>query len=98
MIDSIVILAFIVGAASGLVIPGAVAWVKDLKLRMPWWKWVLAGIWYVMLNFSVLLAFTMMGEGESAAGWRILMFMGLIVLILGVGLVRVLLAGRKKPA
>ena len=33
---------------------------------------MLSAFWYIMLLFSVLAAFTLMGEGETKAGWRIL--------------------------
>jgi hypothetical protein len=80
---------------SGLVVAGAIVWVKDLGLKMTWWKWLLSILWYLLLNFAVLLAFTMMGEGETGAGWKLLLFFGIILIITGVGLVRLLLMGRK---
>jgi len=96
MITSTVLFAFIIGLVSGLVVSGAAAWAKDLGLKMKWWKWLLAVLWYILLNFSVLLAFTMIGEGEPGAGLKLLLFLGLITFILGVGLVRLLWAGREK--
>ncbi|MCK4762105.1 MAG: hypothetical protein KAW12_07890 [Candidatus Aminicenantes bacterium] len=94
MINGTVFFAFVVGALSGLVAAGAVIWAKDLRLKMTWWKWLPALLWYLLLNFSVLLAFTMIGEGETGAGLKMLVFFGVILVILGAGLVRLLLAGR----
>jgi len=96
MISNTVIMFFIVGALTGLVVAGAIVWARDLRLKMKWWKWMLAALWYVLLNFFVLLDFTMIGEGEAAAGWKMLFFQLLFMIILGVGLGRVLLAGREK--
>ena len=98
MITNTVLFAFIIGAVSGLVAAGAKAWVRDLGLKMTWWKWLLTILWYLALNFSVLLAFTMMGEGETGAGLKMLLFFGIITFILGVGLARLLWLGRKKPS
>lgn len=98
MITNTVIMFFIVGALTGLVIAGAIIWAKDLRLKMTWWKWLLAAFWYVLLNFFVLLDFTMIGEGEVAAGWKLLFFQLLIMVVLGVGLGRILLSGRGKAA
>lgn len=98
MITNTVLFSFIIGAVSGLVLAGAIAWVKDLGLKMTWWKWLLAIAWYIFLNFSVFLAFTMMGEGEVGAGWKLLLVLAMLAFILGVGLVRLLWAGREKPA
>ena len=58
MITNLVILAFIVGLLTVPVVIGAIEWSKYLKLKMTWWKWCLAAIWYVLLLFLIL------------AGWR----------------------------
>jgi hypothetical protein len=96
MITDFVVFAFIIGALLGVVVPAAVVWARDLRLKMTWWKWLLAALWYLLLGFSVISAFTLVGEGEAAAGMRMLMFSGVITIILGVALVRVLFAGREK--
>ena len=96
MITNLVLLVFVVGAVTGLVVAGAIAWAKDLDLRMTWWKWLLAALWYILLNFFVFLDFTMIGEGESGAGLKLLFFQGILMIILFVGLVRLLWAGREK--
>ena len=96
MITSFVIFAFIVGALMGLVIPAAVVWAKDLGLKMAWWKWLLAALWYILLGFSVLSAFTLVGEGEAVAGMRMFGFTLVVTIILGAGVLRILLAGREK--
>jgi hypothetical protein len=96
MITSTVVFAFIIGAVTGLVISSADAWARDLGLKMTWWKWLLAGFWYFLLNFFVFLDFTFIGEGETGAGLKLLLFQAVILIILGVGLARLLWAGRQK--
>ena len=96
MITNLVILAFIVGLLTVLVIVGAVIWFEDLKLKMTWWKWTLAGIWYVLLMFFILASFTFIGEGEAAAGWKSLAAEAVLMVVLGAGLFRILIAGREK--
>ena len=98
MMTNTVLFSFVFGAVTGLVVAGAIAWAKDLGLKMTWWKWLLVGLWYVLLNFFVFLDFTMIGEGETGAGWKLLLFEGVIMIILGVGLVRLLWAGREKKS
>lgn len=95
MITNTVIFTFFVGLLSGLVITGAIVWARDLRLRMTWWKWVLAAVWFILLDFFVLLAFTMIGEGETGAGMKMLFVFGIIMFILGVGLARLLWSGRE---
>ena len=96
MISNIVIFSFIVGALSGLVILGAITWAEDLGLKMTWWKWLLAALWYILLLFFVFLDFTFIGEGEAGAGLKLLLVQGITMVILGAGLVRLLFAGRQK--
>ena len=77
MITSTVIFAFFIGVLSVFVVWGAIAWARSLNLKMTWWKWLLAGLWYLLLQFFIFLDFTMIGEGEAGAGWKMLLFQGL---------------------
>ena len=97
MITNLVVLAFIVGLLTGAVVVGAASWAKALGLRMRWWKWLLFALWYFLLLFLLFAAFTFMGEGEVAAGWKTIGISLMILVILGAGLARILLAGRKHP-
>lgn len=94
MITNLVIFAFITGLFSGAVIVGANAWVKDLGLKMTWWKWLLSAIWYILFLLLVFASFTFIGEGETVAGWKILGISAVVIVILGTGLARILAAGR----
>ncbi len=89
---------FGMGAVFVLVALGARAWAHDLRLRMSWWKWLLAFGWYGLLNFSAALGFTFIGEDEAGAGLRMLALLGVITTILGVGLARLLWSGRERSA
>ena len=94
MITNLVVFAFITGLFSGAVIVGAITWAKELGLKMKWWKWMLAVIWYLLLLFLVFAAFTFIGEGEPIAGWKTLGISVVIMVILGTGLYRLLIAGK----
>jgi hypothetical protein len=94
MITNLVILAFIVGLLSGAVIAGARSWASSLGLNMNWWKWLLAALWYLLLLFVIFAAFTLMGEGESGAGWKVLGISLVFLVILGAGLAKILLGNR----
>ncbi len=90
MITNLVIFAFIVGLLTGAVVVGAVTWTKELGLKMTWWKWLLSALWYLMMLFLLFAAFTFIGEGEPAAGWKTLGISVVLLVILGAGLARVL--------
>ena len=92
MITNFVIFAFIVGLLTGAVVVGAITWAKDLGLQMSWWKWLLSSLWYLLLLFLLFAAFTFIGEGEAAAGWKTVGISVVLLVILGAGLVRVLKA------
>ena len=94
MITNLVVFAFITGLFSGAVIVGAITWAKELGLKMKWWKWLLAAIWYLLLLFLVFAAFTFIGEGEPIAGWKTLGISVVIMVIVGTGLYRLLIAGK----
>jgi len=87
---------FVMGLLFILVAAGAHAWARDLGLRMTWWKWLLALVWYGLLCLTVGVSMTLAGENEPGAGWRIFLGMGLVTVILGVGLIRLLLHGRRR--
>ncbi len=94
MITKLVIFAFITGLLSGGVVVGAITWSKVLGLKLNWWKWLLAGLWYLLLLLLIFAAFTLIGEGESLAGWKTLGIATVVMVILGAGLSRLLLSGR----
>jgi hypothetical protein len=86
---------FVLGMLFVLVAVGAVAWARDLGLKMVWWKWVLALGWYGLMNFTVAVPMTMWGENEPGAALRLFLLLAVVTVILGVGLWRVLWSGRK---
>lgn len=94
MITKLVVFAFVTGLISGAVIVGAIAWVRDLGLKMTWWKWLLAAVWYILLLLMIFASFTFIGEGEPVAGWKTLGITLVVMLILGTGLIRLLITGR----
>ena len=98
MLTTKMILAFIVGIVTIPIILAAVAWAKDFNLKMTWWKWSLLAAWYLVLIFFIFLDFTFIGEGEVGAGWKMLLFQLVIMIILGAGLARILWSGRLKSS
>ena len=77
---------FVLGIIFVLVAAGAKTWAEDLRLKMNWWKWTLIGLWYILLNFTLAVPFTLWGENESQGGLVTLLFLGVITIILGVAL------------
>ena len=71
-------------------------WFQDLRIRMNWWKWALLSVWLFLLAFTLGAGFTLIGEDEPKAGARLMLFFGVIILITGSGLWKLLAQGREK--
>lgn len=80
----------IMGALSVLVGVSASLWAKDLGFKMNWLRWILVVLWYLLLMLTVASPFTLVGENEAVAGMRIIPFLVVPTIILGVGLWRLL--------
>jgi len=82
----------IMGLLYALTMAGAPIWAQDLGLHMNWWKWMLAGLWYILLSFSLAGGFTLLGEKEPGAWYKFMGFHLIITIILG-GILYYLLVG-----
>jgi hypothetical protein len=69
------------------------AWAEGRGLSVPVWKWVLFFLWLFLAGFTIAFVGTSFGEGEPVAAARGGLLFGLMTMIAGVGLWRVLLAG-----
>ncbi len=85
---------FIEGILFTLIIISVNIWAKDKNITITSWKWLLLILWIVLLGFSIAFVTTSYGEGEPTAGFRGGMLFGLITIISGVGLWRVILMGK----
>ena len=74
----------IMGLLYALIIAGAPLWAQDFGLQMTWWKWILSGLWYVLLSFAFAGGFTLLGEKEPAAWYKFMGFHLVITIILGI--------------
>ncbi len=86
----------IVGAVSVLVVMGAIEWFKDAGITMSWWKWLVSVVWYIIFLMGMAAPFTLMGEGEAAAGWKMLLFTLPVLIITGFAVYRILKIGTEK--
>lgn len=80
----------LMGVCYTLIVISASVWAKDLGLKMNFWKWLFAIFWFLLLTTTIAGGFTLIGENESHAGTYFLGFFGVIDVVLGVALWRVL--------
>ena len=69
------------------------AWAQDRAIPMPYWKWIALGIWTLLAGFTLAFVGTSIGEGEPTAAMRGGILFGVIVVISGAGLWRLLMIG-----
>lgn len=89
---------FIIGILTVFVAMGANAWFKERGFTMNWWKWLLTALWYLLLNITVAAPFTLFAEREPEGAWATLGIFGVITIVLGVGLWRLLVRGKTAEA
>ena len=87
---------FVEGILFVVMVMGVRAWAQERGLPMPVWKWALFVVWVLLAGFTIAFVGTSFGEGEPTAATRGGLLFGLITIISGVGVWRVLLAGAKK--
>lgn len=81
---------FVEGILVCVAVMGFKVWMEDRGIPMPFWKWVLLGIWMVLLGFCIAFIFTSMGENEQTAAVKGGIIFGLVTIISGVGLYRLI--------
>jgi len=86
---------FMEGIFVCLSVLGFKIWTEDRGIPMPVWKWALLSIWILMFSFSIAFVGTNLGEKESTAALLGGILFGLITIIAGVGLWRLILTGKK---
>ncbi|MDF1559605.1 MAG: hypothetical protein P1P83_05295 [Bacteroidales bacterium] len=80
----------IMGVIYTVTVTGFYYWTKDKGIRLNWWKWLLSVLWFTGTNVVIAGAFTLFGENETRAGLYFIGLFGVLFLILGVGLWRIL--------
>lgn len=81
---------FLEGIFACLFIIGFKFWAEDKGYNLPFWKWLLLGIWIVLCGFTIAFVGTSLGEGEPNAALFGGIIFGLITIISAVGMWRII--------
>ena len=81
---------FIEGILACLAVVGIRLRMKDRGVPMPWWKWVLTGLWFCLAGFTLAMVGTSLGEGEPRAALMGGIIFGVLCVITGVAFWRLL--------
>ena len=84
------VLWFVEGILFVVVILAVRAVAQDRGIRVPFWKWFLFVFWVLLGGFTIAFVGTSFGEGEPTAAIRGGLLFGLITVISGVGVWRLL--------
>jgi len=74
---------------------GLRAWARDRCIRMQWWKWAAFLCWVVFAGFTIAFVGTSLGENEASAAVRGGIFFGMVAVLSGVGVWRIVMIGAK---
>jgi hypothetical protein len=89
---------FIMGILSVGVFAGAKILFEERGFAMSWWKWTLVVVWWLLLFVTAAAPMTLLAEREPKGAWGTLGIFGVLTVVLGVGLWRVLASGKKLAA
>ncbi len=84
---------FLEGILFCIFLLAARAWAEDRSIPMPYWKWIALVVWIFYTGFTIAFIGTSLGEGEPSAAVRGGILFGVIAVISGVGLWRLLKIG-----
>jgi hypothetical protein len=81
---------FSMGILFVVIAAGLKAFADERGWRITWWKGLLAVVWYAIFALSFYAWGTLVGEGESRAGFKLFLLGLFVSVVLGVGLIRLL--------
>jgi hypothetical protein len=81
---------FVQGILACLAMWGLRIWMQDKHIPMPWWKWLLVMLWLCFSGLSLAFVGTSLAEGEVQAACLGGLFGGVISVVAGVVIGRVL--------
>ena len=83
---------FVEGILLCLAVFGFKTWADDRGIRLNIWKWLLLGLWLLFFGFTITFVGTSLGENETTAALKGGIIFGLVAIISGVGLWRLIVS------
>jgi uncharacterized membrane protein len=69
---------------------------KDKKIRFKWYEWILVVLGFLLFLFLGQTFIGSFNEGENRAAWMSLLFIGLPIVLIGVGTFRLVQSRTRK--
>ena len=89
---------FLEGIFFCLILVGFRIRMQDKNIQMPLWKWIFFIIWIIIFGFTIAFITTSFGENEPTAAIRGGILFGIITIVTGVGLWRLIIMNRISSA
>ena len=86
---------FVEGILFCLMLLGLSGWARDRCILMRWWKWAAFLCWVLFAGFTIAFVGTSLGENEASAAVRGGIFFGMVTVLSGVGVWRIVMIGAK---
>jgi hypothetical protein len=86
---------FVEGLLFCVMLLGLHTWARDRSVPMLWWKWAAFLAWVFFAGFTIAFVGTSFGENEASAAVRGGIFFGIIAVLSGVGVWRIVKIGSK---
>lgn len=86
---------FVEGILFCVMLLGLNAWARDRSVQMHWWKWAAFVVWVLFAGFTIAFVGTSFGENEASAAVRGGIFFGIVAVLSGVGVWRIVIIGTK---
>ena len=77
---------------------GMRTWARERSVTMFWWKWAAFLAWVIFAGFAIAFVGTSLGENEISAAVRGGIFFGIITVVSGVGVWRIVTIGTVSSA
>jgi hypothetical protein len=86
---------FAEGILFSVMLLGLKVWAQDRGVTMQWWKWTTFLAWVLLTGFTIAFVGTSLAEHETSAAVRGGIFFGMITVLSGVGVWRIVMIGKK---
>jgi len=86
---------FLEGICACLIVLGLKSHLEERNIRTPLWKWILFCLWLLLAGFTIAFITTSLGENEIDAAFKGGIVFGVITVITGAGLWRLLFRGAR---
>ena len=73
---------FIIGILIGIALLGVVQWMRNNKVSLTWYEWLLGIVGFALLIFTIQNFFALRGEDLAIPSWFTLLLLGVPAIVM----------------